>query len=81
MKIDPNDPASPRACAGHPNNAPCWHYHPSYDGLTIRAEFAKAAMQALLCSPRDSQFSYQVIAASAVVCADALITELNKEEK
>jgi len=51
-------------------------YHP---GMTMRDEFAKAAMQGILSDP--SSYDLTKIAALAVVCADNLIDELNKTEK
>lgn len=50
-----------------------------YSGLTIRQEFAKAAMQGL-CADRhhfDTQGAPHAMAELAVMCADALIRELN----
>lgn len=83
MKIDPNAPAFP-AEGGNDSGL---HANP---GLTIRAEFAKAAMQGL-CSntvivkdastaAKGQDFSgVDVIAAMAVDQADSLISALNKE--
>lgn len=49
-------------------------------GLTIRAEFAKSAMQGMLANPRYDDWSNALIAHDAVSKADALIAELNKKE-
>lgn len=48
-------------------------------GLSVRAEFAKAAMQGLLADP--SCGTGHSVAAWAVANADALIEELNKPRK
>lgn len=55
-------------------------------GLTIRAEFSKAAMQGIVSNPRDWTVDGKRIitvddaAVLAVEAADALIAELNKKE-
>jgi len=54
-------------------------FFPYDPGITIRQEFAKAAMQGILSDP--SSYDLTKIAALAVVCADNLIAELNKTEK
>jgi hypothetical protein len=64
-----------------PHTIPVKLDHP---GLTIREEFAKAAMQGMLGS--DTQFStkqkvnHEWIAEIAVMYSDALIKALNKEK-
>lgn len=77
MKIDPNAPAFPSE-----------HDTDKYPhGLTVRAEFAKAAMQGILSNgPYLASIGTmtktgiaQVIARHAAEHADALISELNKE--
>jgi len=68
MKINPNDPAMPI-------QAPCI----TKGGLSIRAELAARAMQALISSG-DMQDAIN-IAKDAISYADILITELNKTEK
>lgn len=68
MNINPNDPAFP--------------IKDEAAGLTIRQEFAKAAMQGL-CADRhtsDTQGSPEMIASMAAAVADALINELNKTQ-
>ncbi len=44
-------------------------------GLTIRQQFAMAAMQGLLCNDGN----HKTLAEEAARCADALIEELNKK--
>lgn len=77
MKIDPNDPAYPT-----PNNEFNDDGHPcpvTYGGMSIRAEFAKAAMIGLLSNPEFGlDNNARVIADEAVAQADALIAALNK---
>ena len=48
--------------------------------LTIRQEFAKAAMQGLLAHSEMGMRSAKIIAAEAVSQADALIAVLNEKE-
>ncbi len=63
--IDPNAQAFPRG--------------ESQDGLTIRAEFAKAAMQGMLSSGYSSfETAFAQVAVHAVKQADALIVALNQ---
>lgn len=58
----------------------------SYGGLTIRQHFASMAMQGLLSNPSinklleniDDGFKHESIAVTALLAADALITQLNK---
>lgn len=49
-----------------------------YHGLTIRQEFAKAAMQGILANDCAGGFTYDQIAVQARMHADALISELEK---
>lgn len=49
-------------------------------GLTIRAEFASRIMAGMLADP-ERQGCAREFAGWAVECADALIHELNREEK
>jgi len=92
MKIDPNAPAYPLYgfesqtdpqgfLATDSEGNRVW-VHGGSPGLSIRAEFAKAAMRGILSNPN---WNPSVIASehrtarSAVLYADALIAELNKE--
>ena len=52
-------------------------------GLTTRELFAAMAMQGFCASTAGNDFIFDIkdIARSSVKCADALIEELNKEEK
>jgi len=51
-------------------------------GLTVRAEFAKAAMQGMLANPTiDGCTAHETIAHWSVYAADCLIAELNKPPK
>lgn len=69
-KINPNDPAMP-----HPN-------HEGMSGLSIREELAARAMQGIIASwPTDAAINHEEIAEESVLMADALIEELNKDEK
>lgn len=71
-KIDPNESAFPWVAGGNDGAV----------GLTIRAEFAKAAMQGILagCSDAESDFPIAGVCADlSVAYADALIAALNKE--
>lgn len=59
-----------------------------YPGLTIRQEFAARAMQGILANtegavlPNGHRTTHpDDIAMYAIICADALITRLNKPEK
>jgi len=68
MKITGNEPVYPISCeidALSPKHA---------NGLTIRQYFAIMAMQGLLSSNLSCEESTNY----AVICADALITKLNK---
>lgn len=49
-----------------------------YPGLTIRQEFASRAMQVLLSDPT---LTIEYAIKNAVIAADKLIEELNKENK
>ncbi len=73
--IDPHDPAF--AHSGH--SGPASRCSPQ-TGLTIRAEFAKAAMQGLLGNKGiiDTFDGATQVAAFAVEAADALIEALNQ---
>lgn len=65
--INPNNPAFPVVDYGHSEAAG--------DGMTIRCELAKAAMQGLLANP--NEYSVESTINSAVEYADALIAALN----
>ncbi len=79
MKITGNESAMP------------WNttesYNPIMGGLTIRQQFAMAAMQGILAKEsfterianENEQYLANQIAVAAVVMADNLIAELNKE--
>lgn len=73
MKIKPDAPAFPT----YPDE------FGQSDGLTVRAEFAKCFMAAMLPTWRTLGLSgdYSPMAAQAVAQADALIVELNKGSK
>lgn len=66
MKLDPNAPAYPTD-----------EFTQASPGLTIRAELAARAMQALIAAhyPIDVASTYT----KAMECADNLIAELNRE--
>lgn len=51
-----------------------------FHGLTIRAEFAKAAMQAILSVKGECLNPPEWVAEKSVLMADALIAELNEKE-
>lgn len=82
MKITGNEPYypfyKPRESNGDTEITPSYIAEIN-KGITIRQEFAKAAMQGILSDP--SSYDLTKIAALAVVCADNLIEELNKTEK
>lgn len=61
-----SEPAYPLDGAGAPT------------GLTIRQEFAKAAMQGLMSYPHDRGTQVSSLAEVAVHAADALLAELQK---
>ncbi len=76
MNINPEQPAFPHEGSGMPDTI----------GISIRAHFASMAMQSMVhigCMTESGTFSRipEVIAKYAVIQADALITELNKETK
>ncbi|NEM96191.1 hypothetical protein [Pontibacter burrus] len=80
MKITGNEPAYPLASEELSDR-----FHEGIDnlsGLTIRQQFAMAAMQGLCATTGPdkevSQNLAQTFAKEAVLCADALIAELNK---
>ena len=51
-------------------------------GLSVRAEFAKAAMQGMLANPNiDGVIPHETIARWSVDAAECLIAELNKPPK
>ena len=88
MKINPNEPAYPREgtpvfdAEGRPQNpygVYGWSETPQA-GLTIRAEFAKEMMKAIIISGNYGGRPQQY-AERALEMADALIAELNKEVK
>lgn len=69
--IDPNAPAYPYTPEGNIATA--------HSGLTIRMEFAKAAMQGFCASPHaKDKWSRNEIAIMAIEQADSLIRELNR---
>lgn len=75
--INPNDPAFPtqlyNEISGKPNGF--------REGLSIRAELAARAMQGLLAAwGQHDVTDFKDIASDAVMCADALILELNKPQ-
>lgn len=61
---------------GHFNNVGAEDYR----GLTVRQDFAKAAMQGLCANLQIGQETPEDVARYAVEQADALIEALNKEE-
>ena len=67
----PDDPAFPQWMQDSRGS----HYMSK--GLTVREEFAKAAMQGYLANPNSSP-NEEIIASWSVHQADALIDELNK---
>lgn len=71
MKITGNEPANPIIYRINEN---------VHTGLTIRQQFAMAAMQGILSTPQglDSELD---VARKSVRYADALINELNKSEQ
>lgn len=83
MKIKPDDPAFPRAMGWNGESNHAHHKENSEElGMSIRAEFSKAAMTALLTGyshPQSTGGTYIEVAGEAVRYADALIAELNKE--
>jgi len=94
-KITGNEPAMPIYSAeGLPSYTSMMNKgYPEATGLTIRQQFAMAAMQGLLSNPNTSkqvnsqygevkaEFGYNIIASTAIQIADALINELNKSEQ
>lgn len=68
MKIDPNEPAMPQM--GEVTN---------YTGLTIRAEIASRCLQGILSKSHDFAWAYEESAQLSIKFADALISELSKE--
>jgi len=77
MKITGNEPAMPHHLQWHGRDLV---EHITEGGLTIRQQFAMAAMQALI-SNSENRGKDTEIAIVAIACADALINELNKSEK
>ena len=55
-----------------------WEDNTKPNGITLRQEFAKAAMQGLCCAPGSDAWDAKLIAGYAVQQADALIAELEK---
>jgi len=90
-KITGNEPAMPIYSAeGLPSYTSMMNKgNPEATGLTIRQQFAMAAMQGALSNSIDTNGLYELpsamrpveIANWAVLCADALINELNKSEQ
>ena len=73
--IDPNASAYPRESMS--NDSAEWR-----GGLTIRAELAARAMEGLLSNNSlDSDVTRKTVAVMAVLMADALIEELNRDAK
>ena len=75
-KVNPNDAAFARPTSHTENYGT---YSPEY-GLTKREYFAAKAMQGLLTVIHHTDRPYNV-AKEAVMTADALIEELNKEQQ
>ena len=83
MRITGSEPYYPTPIAGGDNSvvsAPTVSY--TYDGITIRQEFAKAAMQGF-CADQEKMYldpknTAELIAFYSVLCADALIEKLNR---
>jgi hypothetical protein len=75
MKTQANDPAFSRPAFHHEHTGTL---HDAQDGLTKREYFAAKAMQGLLTVIHHTDRPYNV-AKAAVMTADALIAELNKE--
>ena len=71
MEITGNEPAMPIVTTPETNEM--------VTGLTIRQQFAMAAMQGI--SARNVNYSPAEMSAKAVQYADALINELNKSEQ
>jgi len=82
-KITGNEPAMPIYSAeGLPTYTSMMNKgYPEATGLTIRQQFAMAAMQGLLANPNKGYALIERIAVDAVIYADALIDELNKSEQ
>lgn len=87
MNIHPNDPAMPSdyyVDANGVRDLQCGTHHFKGRGLSIRAELAARAMQGILAYGEATSRSGSTskapddIAEYAVLCADALISELNK---
>ena len=83
-KIDPNAPAFPQEYStfeykGDPAFVKETRVYHRVSGLTIRQEFAKAAMQGLLADGATG-WPLQQLASAAVMSADAVIAELEKEK-
>lgn len=80
--MEPNAPAYPQH--GYSENPEVVARMSQCSGITIRAEFAKAAMQGIIANPREWLVDGKRIsnvddaAVLAVEAADALIAELNK---
>jgi hypothetical protein len=72
MKINPDAPIYPATIA-----ADCYGGKVTTNGMTIRAQFAMAAMQGI-CAANDPGRSYEQECEIAVKYADLLIAELNK---
>jgi len=75
MKITGNEPAYAKSAFYHPDGG----IDPSQTGLTIRQQFAMAAMQAVVSWGNENSSIEQDISLS-VKYADALIAELNRTE-
>jgi hypothetical protein len=76
MKTEPNDPAFPDPSRAAQQSSENQEPHKQPTGMTMRQYYAGLAMQANIskygnANPAD-------IAANSVLCADALIAELNK---
>lgn len=84
MKLDPNAPAYPVECDysnGVPRGRQTDLRSGCETGLTVRQEFAKAAMQGFCANPAVDTWDSAKTARVSAEYADALIDELNKETK
>lgn len=83
MKITGNEPAMPQSDIGHTIVKEGNVNSKKSTGLTIRQQFAMAAMHGILANLPKMELGDAVIkvSAQAVIFADGLINELNKSEK
>ena len=77
-------PAFPMTCPGnHPNGNPCWNYHETGSGMTLRDWFAGQVAadltKDLSVDPSDCPYDDHDLARDAYMIADAMLEARKKE--